>query len=152
MREKSIVTTLEELLGKAVLLATKAHEGQVDKGGKPYILHPLAVMCRVSSVEEKIVAVLHDVIEDTKITEEDLLNYGFPQVFVDGVVSVTRAEGQSYSELIQQAKENTIGRVVKIADIQENMDLSRIPNPQDADVERVEKRYKKSLKELVESN
>lgn len=141
----------ELLLMKAIEIATEAHKGQVDKGGHPYIEHPLAVMERVELVEEKIVAVLHDVLEDTQWTEEELRLEGFPDSIIDGVKSVTRLESETYEAFVQRAANDPIGIEVKIADIEENMDLSRIPNPTEKDIQRIEKRYKRALKLLIDS-
>jgi (p)ppGpp synthase/HD superfamily hydrolase len=135
------------MIEKALLIATNAHTGQVDKGGNPYILHPLAVAARVQTIEEKIVAILHDTVEDTSITLDDLLIEGFSKEIVDGVDAMTRRENETYMEFIHRAKNNPIARNVKIADILENMDLSRIPNPTDSDYSRLD-RYEKALKIL----
>ena len=132
------------LLEKAIGLALRSHAGQTDKGNNPYILHPLAVMNRVSGEKQKIVAVLHDVMEDCGVTEDDLLAEGFDQEIVDGIVSLTRKNGETYSEFVERCAKNELGRPVKIEDIKENLDLSRIPNPTEKDRERIEK-YKKAL-------
>lgn len=138
---------LQGLLEKAILIATKAHAGQVDKGGNPYILHPLAVMQRVKTLKEKIVAVLHDVLEDTTVTKEDLLMEGFPEDIVAAVIGVTRQKGESRKQFIRRASLNPISKEVKIADIEENLDLTRIPNPTEKDYRRIEM-YKKELEFL----
>jgi GTP diphosphokinase / guanosine-3',5'-bis(diphosphate) 3'-diphosphatase len=138
---------LQVLLEKAILIATKAHAGQVDKGGNPYILHPLAVMQRVKTLKAKIVAVLHDVLEDTTVTKEDLLMEGFPEDIVAAVIGVTRQKGESRKQFIRRASLNPISKEVKIADIEENMDLTRIPNPTEKDYRRIEM-YKKELEFL----
>ncbi|BBH19133.1 hypothetical protein Back11_04780 [Paenibacillus baekrokdamisoli] len=132
----------------ALIIAATAHKGQYDKGNKPYILHPLAVMNRVHTLEEKIVAILHDVVEDTSVTLEVLSVQGFTPVMIDAIDRLTKRESESYMDFIQRAKENEISRNVKIADIQENMDLSRLTKPTDKDHERVEK-YQKALHELM---
>jgi (p)ppGpp synthase/HD superfamily hydrolase len=129
------VSTLE----KAIRVATKAHSGQFDKASMPYILHPLRVMMAVDSVEEKIVAVLHDVLEDTYITEIHLYTYGFSENIINAIRSVTRNVGEDYFDFIRRAKQNEIGRKVKIADLKDNMDWSRISNPIKQDVERMKK-------------
>lgn len=132
------------LLEKAIGLALRAHAGQVDKGGNPYILHPLAVMHRVKTVKEKIVAVLHDVVEDCGVTREDLLTEGFDQEIVEAIFALTRKEGETYMEFVQRCSENTLAAGVKIEDITENLDLSRIPHPTETDYKRIEK-YKEAL-------
>lgn len=137
-----------ELLSKAIVIATKAHDGQIDKGGKPYILHPLSVMMKCGNYKEKIVAVLHDVIEDTDITYDDLRQEGFDEEIIEAIDSVTRRNGESYMEFIRRCKQNSIGKYVKVADLKDNMDISRIPNPTKKDYDRVEK-YKKAMSELL---
>lgn len=132
----------------AILIALEAHKGQKDKGGNAYILHPLAVMNRVNSIEEKIVAVLHDVVEDLSITFEMLKQSGLEDNLINALKNVTKVEGESYIEFIERAKSNPISRNVKIADIKENINLSRIEKPNQKDYERIEK-YKESLKYLL---
>ncbi|MFF2091407.1 HD domain-containing protein [Paenibacillus sp. NPDC058174] len=131
----------------AISIALQAHKGQTDKGGVPYILHPLAVMNRVSTMEEKIAAVLHDVVEDSDVTLEQLRQLGFSAEIVDAVRVLTKQEGESYDAFVARAAANPIARMVKIADIQENMDLSRIKEPSAVDHQRVEK-YRAALERL----
>ncbi|WP_206098672.1 HD domain-containing protein [Paenibacillus silvae] len=131
----------------AISIALEAHKGQLDKGGNPYILHPLAVMNRVETIEEKIVAVLHDVIEDTEVTIEQLRELGFSEEIVKAIGLLTRSEEDSYEQFIEKTTTNRIARNVKIADIQENMNLSRIKNPTEQDYNRLEK-YKKAMERL----
>lgn len=131
----------------AISIALKAHKGQLDKGGHPYILHPLAVMNRVESMEEKIVAVLHDVIEDTEVTIGELRTLGFSEEILTAVHLLTRSKEDSYEEFIEKTTTNPIARIVKIADIQENMNISRIKNPTEYDYNRLE-RYKKAMEKL----
>jgi len=135
-------------LEKAIIIATEAHAGQVDKGGNPYILHPLRIMLKMTSVESMIAAVLHDVIEDTEVTKNDLLDAGFSIDVVDAVVALTRNVDESYMDFIRRAKQNPVARVVKLGDLEDNSDLSRIPDPTEKDYERL-KRYKKAIKELL---
>lgn len=93
--ERKNMTNTNELLDTALTIATKAHEGQTDKAGAPYIFHPIRVANRCLTDEEKIVALLHDVIEDSETSASDLLAKGFPRTIVDAVLSVTRNEGQT---------------------------------------------------------
>ncbi|OCA86250.1 bifunctional (p)ppGpp synthetase/guanosine-3',5'-bis(diphosphate) 3'-pyrophosphohydrolase [Pradoshia sp. D12] len=139
----------EELLDLAIELAKKYHKDQFDKGGNPYINHPLAVMNRLDTAEEKIVGVLHDIIEDTELTFDDLREYGFSEKIIAGIDSVTRREGEERGAFIYRAKLNELGRTVKIADLKENRDLSRIPNPQEKDYQRAEK-YEREIRILTE--
>ena len=139
-------------LERAIEIAVMAHKGAVDKGGRPYILHPLAVMMSLKTDEEKIVGVLHDVVEDTDWTFEALKQEGFSKEIIEALQSVTKSDSDSsYSDFIERAKTNAIGRKVKIADLKHNMDLSRIPSISNKDMERLE-RYRMSLKILVEIN
>jgi (p)ppGpp synthase/HD superfamily hydrolase len=131
-------------LERAIAIAAEAHAGQVDKAGAPYILHPLRVMLRCRTNEERMAGVLHDVVEDTPWTLEKLRAEGFSDAVLSGVDAVTRRETESYEEFVERAGRDPIGRVVKIADLEDNSDLSRLPNPTDRDWERLEK-YKRAL-------
>lgn len=119
-----------------------AHAGQVDKVGMPYHLHPERVAARCSTEAETIVALLHDTIEDTDITPEYLLSIGFPQDIVDGILSVTKREGESYEDFVARAKQNPIGRMVKIHDLEDNMDIRRLETLSDESVARLRKYLK----------
>lgn len=114
---------MNKLLEKAINIASNAHFGQTDKAGKPYIFHPIRVMDRCVNIEEKIVAILHDTIEDTEITPERLLLDGFPPYIIDAVQSLTRGECESYEEFIQRVSLNSLATQVKIADLRDNLDL-----------------------------
>ncbi|WP_028777397.1 HD domain-containing protein [Shimazuella kribbensis] len=137
------------LLEKAILIATNAHKGQVDKGGNPYILHPLAVMSRLSSIEAKIVGVLHDVIEDTPITLEQLKAEDFPHYILDPLCLLTHDPKEDYFTYIERISNNPLAKQVKIADLEENMNLQRIPNPSNRDQERVQK-YQRAYRMLTD--
>jgi (p)ppGpp synthase/HD superfamily hydrolase len=139
------LSTLEQ----AIIVAADGHQGQYDKAGLPYIFHPLRVMMALTTEEEQIVGVLHDVLEDTVITEDRLRYFGFSELIIEAVKSVTRREGESYSVFIRRCKENEIGVKVKIVDLKDNMNISRIPNPSQEDFRRIEK-YKKALAILLD--
>lgn len=128
-------------------IAAATHAGQTDKGGAPHIFHPLRVMLRVAPGAQQIVAVLHDVVEDSdgKITFDDLAREGFSQEVIDGVRAVTRIEGESYEDFIARAALDPVGKAVKLADLAENSDLTRIGEPTQKDLERVEK-YRAAIK------
>ncbi|QIC04487.1 guanosine-3',5'-bis(diphosphate) 3'-pyrophosphohydrolase [Brevibacillus sp. 7WMA2] len=132
---------------EAVLLATKAHANQQDKGGQPYILHPLRVMMYMPSDEARAVAVLHDVLEDTDVTVDDLRVAGFPKEVVEAVMILTKNPKEEYDSYITRVKHNQLARAVKIADIKDNLDLTRIAEPTEDDLACIEK-YKRALKEL----
>lgn len=139
---------MEDILSKAIILATQYHYGQVDKAGKQYILHPLRVMFKVNSIEEKIVAVLHDVLEDTKCTYQNLKEIGLSNELIESIYSLTRQNNESYMDFIKRCKQNAIARIVKLSDLDDNCDLSRIENPTEKDYARV-KKYKKAINELL---
>lgn len=135
---------MTQTLEHAIAIAAGAHAGQVDKGGSPYILHALRVMLKVSTLEERIVAVLHDVVEDCDISLEELREEGFSETVLSAIASVTRVDGETYEDFIARAAQNPIGRVVKLADLEENSDISRIAQPSWDDLERVEK-YRRAI-------
>ena len=124
---------------KAISIAAAAHAGQRDKAGESYILHPLRVMLRMRTEEERIVAILHDLIEDTYWTFEQLRDEGFSKDIVDAIDSVTKREGETYNDFVDRAGRNAIGRRVKLADLEDNSDLSRIAKPTQKDYQRLEK-------------
>lgn len=138
---------MTQTLERAIAIAATAHAGQVDKGGAPYILHPLKVMLRMTTLEERIVAVLHDVVEDCAISLDDLRKEGFSEEVLSAIESVTKAPGESYEDFVERAAQNPIGRVVKLADLEENSDLSRIASPSWEDLERIEK-YRRAIGRL----
>ncbi len=131
-------------LEKAIMIAAEAHAGQVDKAGQPYILHPLRVMLEVSTLEERITAVLHDVIEDTEVTYEHLRAAGIAPEILEAIKVLTKHKGEERIDAAKRAAMNPIARAVKIADVKHNMDLSRIPHPTSRDFERKEE-YKEVL-------
>ena len=134
-------------LERAISIAAKAHEGQTDKAGAPYIIHPIRVMLRVATTEERIVAVLHDVVEDTDITLEALKCEGFSEAVLSAIKAVTKLPGEEYTAFVQRAASNPIGRTVKLADLAENSDLSRIPEPTAQDQERAAK-YRRAIEQI----
>ena len=137
-------------LEKAIQIAVEAHAGAKDRGGKAYILHPISVMMRCETDEEKIVAILHDVVEDTDWTFEALREEGFTATIIEALKTVTKhSEDEDYDEFIQRSLKNEIGRKVKIADLRENLDVTRIGELTEKDIERINK-YKRALKTLTE--
>ena len=115
-----------KLLDKAAHICVSKHAGQRDKMGRAYFQHPMRVAMRCASDDEKIVALLHDTIEDTDVTAEYLLAEGFPQYIVDAILSVTKREGENYNDFVARAAQNPIGRVVKLHDIEDNLDVFRL--------------------------
>ena len=124
-------------LEKAIAVAAGAHAGQVDKGGHPYILHPLRVMLAVEGEHARMAAVLHDVLEDSNYAVKDLQIWEFPEPVINAVIALTRWHGMSRMEAAKQAAADPIALEVKIADLIDNMDLKRIPNPGPQDYARV---------------
>ena len=120
----------------ALELAVEKHKNQTDKAGNPYILHPLHVMENVNSKEGKIVASLHDIIEDPDVTEDYLLKIGLSKRIVDAVVALTRSEDIDYQEYIKNLSSNPLAKEVKLADLEHNMDLKRLPTLEEKDLER----------------
>ena len=134
---------------KTLEFVKKVFEGKTDKGGKPYIEHLLFVANKMESEGEKIVALLHDIVEDIEgITLETLKQMGYSENIVKAVDAMTKRKGEDYEEYLKRVKQNPIARKVKLADLEHNMDLSRIENPTEKDYERIEKKYKKALKIL----
>lgn len=115
-----------KLLDKAAQICVSKHAGQRDKMGRAYFQHPMRVAMRCNSDDEKIVALLHDTIEDTDVTAEYLLAEGFPQYIIDGILSVTKREGEDYNDFVARAAQNPLGRVVKLHDIEDNLDVFRL--------------------------
>ena len=127
------------MLEKAIALAAMGHEGQMDKGGQPYILHPIRVMLQCETTEQKIVAMLHDLLEDTDITEEELRQAGFAENVVEAVLLLTKKEGEDYTAYIERICQNPLAARVKLADLMDNMDLNRLPGLTQKDFQRLEK-------------
>lgn len=131
----------------ARMLMMYAHEGQVDKAGRPYYLHPLQVSRMVDGCDNKVVALLHDVVEDTNITIDTIWNI-FGDTIADAVDDMTHRKGEPYFDYIARVKTNDIARTVKIADLTHNMDLSRLSTVTEKDRERSAKYLK--AKEMLE--
>ena len=128
-----------ELYDKALQIAIRAHKGQKDKAGHDYILHPIRVSERCDDPRAKIVALLHDTIEDTDVTADYLREEGFTEEIVEAVLAVTRREGEEYNDYVRRAAQNELGRMVKRADLEDNMGIRRLPELTDRDVERLRK-------------
>ena len=135
-------------LERAIEIAVEAHKGQKDKAGNPYILHPLRLMFQMKTDNERMAAVLHDVVEDSEWTLDDLRKENFDNEVIDAVNLLTRDDNDSYEEFVQKAASNPISKAVKIADITDNLDLSRISKMTEKDVDRV-KKYQRVLKILT---
>lgn len=137
------------MLNKAIEIATKAHEGQIDKAGKPYIGHPLRVMNMGVTDDEKIVGVLHDVVENSDWTFERLAAEGFSTDVIEALRCVTKlSESKSYDKFIERIKANPLAVKVKLNDLTDNMDVRRLAYISEKDVKRLRK-YLKAYKQLL---
>lgn len=136
-------------LEKAVIIATRAHRGQQDKAGQPYVLHPLRIMVKLDTETEKIVGVLHDVVEDTPVSFNYLIQEGFSQEIISALRLLTHEGDVVYMDYIKEIAENPIALKVKLLDLQDNMDLNRIPDPVEKDFSRLE-RYREAYQYLTE--
>lgn len=139
-----------DMISKSLELVKKYFDGAVDKGGNPYINHILSVENGVTTKEEKVVALLHDIIEDTVITKGDLINMGYQNNIVESIDLVTRPENMSYEDFINRLaeSENLVAINVKLSDLNNNMDLSRIPKYSEKDIYRVKYKYKPAYEKL----
>ena len=136
-------------LQRAIEIATQAHQGQFDKSGKDYIGHPLRVMEMGKTEEEKIVGVLHDVVEDTEWTFDALEAEEFSQEVIAALTCVTKlSENENYDDFIERVKRNPLAVAVKLNDLTDNMDIRRLPYLSDKDVKRL-KKYLKAYKKLI---
>ena len=140
---------MNELLERAIKLAQKYHEGQFDKGGHPYIEHPLRVMNGVESIEEKVLAVLHDVLEDCDVSRDKLINEGIPEYLVEKLEVLCKGKNEKYFDYIDRIKVDQLTINVKLSDLEDNMNLKRLKELKDKDMKRLEK-YQKA-KEILEN-
>jgi len=123
----------------AIQVALSAHQGQQDKAGAPYILHPLRLMLRMSTPEEMMTAVLHDVLEDSPTTRADLERMGFPSVVLEALDALTHRDGQSYEDYIAAIKQVPLARRVKLADLEDNTNILRLKEITPASLEKLQK-------------
>lgn len=137
--------TLED----AIALAVAAHRGQRDKAHAPYILHPLRVMLRLEGEAERMAAVLHDVVEDSHYTLEHLREQGYPEPVLEALECLTRREGESYEAFIERLRPNALARRVKLADLEDNMDVRRLETVGSKEAERLA-RYRAAWSRLKE--
>ena len=138
-----------QLLTKAISIALKEHEGQTDKAGMPYAGHIMRVMQAGRTTDEKIVGVLHDLVEDTDWTFDMLLAEGFPIHIVEALRCVTKlSDDEPYEAFINRVKNNPLAVAVKINDLTDNMDVRRLQTLTDADMQRLHK-YLKAYQSLI---
>lgn len=135
-------------LEHAIELAVKIHKGQVDKYGRPYILHPLRVMFRLESEVEQIVGILHDVVEDSDLSFDDLRQMGYSEAIITALDGVTRRDSETYEEFVLRSKQQPVSRRVKLADLEDNMDIRRLSSKLTGkDFARLQ-RYRKAWEQL----
>jgi len=136
------------MFDKAMEIAVRAHANQKDRYGKPYILHPIRVMMKVASELEKTVALLHDIVEDSPWTLDDLIQEGFPEEVVHAVECLTKRENEPYFDYIERVLKDPLSIRVKIADLEDNMELRRITKLSEKDQDRLE-RYHRAWNLLI---
>ncbi|MDN3640868.1 GTP pyrophosphokinase [Simiduia curdlanivorans] len=137
-----------DIIEKSLEIALKAYSGQKDKAGKTYILHPLRIMSKMESEYEMSAALLHDVIEDSDYTAENLLAEGIPREVVEAVQLLSKIEGETYDQFIDRIVGNSLASKIKLADIEDNINLLRLDSVGEKDLERVAK-YHKAWKKLT---
>lgn len=130
-------------LKNALYLAYCYHDGQFDKGGQPYILHPIYVSMKFNTENEKVVSILHDIIEDTDVTEKQLRIDGFCKEVVDAVAAITKVKNETYKDYLDRVSRNEIALRVKIEDMKHNLDERRVSNPDD--ISYIKAKYSKWL-------
>ncbi|RPJ52617.1 MAG: HD domain-containing protein [Acidobacteria bacterium] len=131
-------------LEKAIFIAVQAHAGAKDKAGEPYILHPLRMMMKMRTEAQRVVAVLHDVVEDSDWTVDGLRREGFSEEILTAVDHLTRRPGEDYEAFVRRAVQDPLALPVKIADLEDNLEQSRLKEPTDEDQARMA-RYQKAL-------
>ncbi len=140
-----------ELLEKAASICLTMHSGQTDKAGKAYFLHPMRVAMACSTDEQRMVAMLHDVLEDTIATSSGLIQEGFPEYIVDAIVALTRRADESYEQFIERCSLNPIARQVKLRDLEDNMNLLRLASVNEKSIDRLN-RYIKAHRFLTQKS
>jgi len=135
------------LIEIALEIALEAHRGQTDKAGESYILHPLRLMHKMTSEDEKVTALLHDVIEDFSYTPSKLRDKGIPEQIIEAVLCLTKQSGETYENFILRAKENELAKAVKKADLEDNINILRLNQVSQEDLNRL-KKYHNAWHEL----
>lgn len=136
------------MLQKALQIATEAHKNQQDRYGAPYLRHVMRVAERGRNDDERIVGLLHDVVEDTDRTFDDLRKEGFPEYMIQALDCLTKREGEPYDKFVERTKGNKLAIAVKLNDLEDNMDIRRAPRLEAKDIDRMNK-YLKAWHELV---
>jgi len=136
-----------DIIEKSLEIALKAYSGQRDKAGKTYILHPLRIMSKMETEYEMSVALLHDVIEDSNYSADDLLKEGIPPEVVEAVQLLSKVSGETYDQFIDRIVDNSLASKVKLADIEDNINVLRLESVGEKDLERVAK-YHRAWKKI----
>jgi (p)ppGpp synthase/HD superfamily hydrolase len=140
----------DELVALALDIATRAHAGQTDKSGAPYMGHPQRVADRLATPALKVVALLHDVLEDCDVTADDLADAGIPDDLIAGVVAMTKHEGETYEQSVARAADNPLARQVKAADMADNSDPQRLAQLPPETADRLRRKYELGRRLLQE--
>ena len=136
-----------DIIEKSLEIALKAYSGQRDKAGKTYILHPLRIMSKMETEYEMSAAILHDVIEDSNYSADDLLKEGIPLEVVEAVQLLSKVSGETYDQFIDRIVDNSLASKVKLADIEDNINILRLESVGEKDLERVAK-YHRAWKKI----
>lgn len=139
-----------DIIEKSLSIALKAYADKKDKAGKTYILHPLRIMAKMDTPEEMAVALLHDVIEDSNFTANDLLNEGISTIVVNAVQVLTKIKGETYDQFIDRVLENKLATKIKKADIEDNINVLRLNSLSTKDLERIAK-YHKAWNKIIQN-
>lgn len=146
----------KNMLGRAIAIASEAHVDVVDRGGKPYILHPIRIMMRLRTSDEELMsmAILHDVVEDSDWTFDKLRAEGFSERVIKGLICLTHIDGESYEDYIERIGTNIDAIEVKMEDLRDNSDITRLKGLSDKDLLRTRKYHRsflrlKALKEAM---
>ena len=134
--------TYDHLIDTALELALTAHKGQKDKSGKVYVLHPIRLMFRFDDSEAQLAALLHDSVEDSALEFEDLRKAGIPEEVIQAVDALSRREDESYDDYLDRLEKNPLAVRVKLADLEDNLDLKRLNSIQEKDIERLKKYHR----------
>jgi (p)ppGpp synthase/HD superfamily hydrolase len=138
----NVETKLNDLLERAIGIAVNAHQGQRDDSGEPYVLHPLRMMTRAKSVDAKIVAVLHDVVEDSDWTLDKLRAEAFSEAVVIAVDNLTKREGEQYDDFVTRSIRDPLSKEVKLLDLEDNMNVLRYKEVAEDERKRLAKYFK----------
>lgn len=142
----------DDLMYKSLEIVTRVFSDKEDKGGMPYVIHLLKVYSKVTDYTEKVCALLHDVVEDTPITFEDMKDFGYSKEVIDILKILTKVKGEDYRDYIERIIDsgNIHAMNIKLADLKHNMDITRIKNPTRNDYERISKRYEPAYQKISE--